>query len=141
MQAQTQLTPGVLESVTKLSDHPLLTVVIFSGSDRSQLEEKFDETPGVWLAAENGVFIRPPKSMVSPSAPNGGWICSMPTINKDWAEAVQLVFEYFCERTPRSFVEVRTGPYRSQHPHPACPSTLTEGAACGGALSGRLCGF
>lgn len=25
----------------------------------------------------------------------------------DWKESVQLVFEYFCERTPRSFVEQR----------------------------------
>jgi trehalose 6-phosphate synthase/phosphatase len=26
---------------------------------------------------------------------------------KDWMESVQLVFDYFCERTPRSFVELR----------------------------------
>ena len=25
----------------------------------------------------------------------------------EWKECVQLVFEYFCERTPRSFVEQR----------------------------------
>ena len=25
----------------------------------------------------------------------------------DWMESVQLVFDYFCERTPRSFVETR----------------------------------
>lgn len=25
----------------------------------------------------------------------------------EWKESVQLVFEYFCERTPRSFVEQR----------------------------------
>jgi trehalose 6-phosphate synthase/phosphatase len=100
-----------LDSIAKLSAHPLVTVVIFSGSDRSKLTETFASTPEVWLAAENGVFIRPPESQVSQQDAGGigggGWVCSMPTINKDWAEAVQLVFEYFCERTPRSFVEVR----------------------------------
>ena len=25
----------------------------------------------------------------------------------DWLESVQLVFDYFCERTPRSYVEAR----------------------------------
>ena len=25
----------------------------------------------------------------------------------DWMESVRLVFDYFCERTPRSFVESR----------------------------------
>ena len=25
----------------------------------------------------------------------------------EWMESVQLVFDYFCERTPRSFVEAR----------------------------------
>lgn len=28
-------------------------------------------------------------------------------VNLDWMESVQLVFDYFCERTPRSFVEAR----------------------------------
>jgi trehalose 6-phosphate synthase/phosphatase len=28
-------------------------------------------------------------------------------IHKEWMESVQLVFDYFCERTPRSFVETR----------------------------------
>jgi hypothetical protein len=28
-------------------------------------------------------------------------------MNLDWLESVQLVFDYFCERTPRSFVETR----------------------------------
>ena len=29
------------------------------------------------------------------------------TSNFDWIESVQLVFDYFCERTPRSYVETR----------------------------------
>ena len=29
------------------------------------------------------------------------------SIHREWMESVQLVFDYFCERTPRSFVETR----------------------------------
>jgi len=28
-------------------------------------------------------------------------------VSRDWMDAVKLVFDYFCERTPRSFVETR----------------------------------
>ncbi len=34
-------------------------VVVFSGSETSKLEDVFGDLP-VWLAAENGVFVRPP---------------------------------------------------------------------------------
>ena len=35
------------------------------------------------------------------------WITTAESMNMDWLESVQLVFDYFCERTPRSFVETR----------------------------------
>jgi trehalose-6-phosphatase len=35
------------------------------------------------------------------------WITTSHSMNLDWLESVQLVFDYFCERTPRSFVETR----------------------------------
>lgn len=35
------------------------------------------------------------------------WVALFDTINREWMEAVQLVLDYFCERTPRSFVETR----------------------------------
>jgi hypothetical protein len=35
------------------------------------------------------------------------WRCLFDTLPKEWMESVQLVLDYFCERTPRSFVEVR----------------------------------
>jgi trehalose-6-phosphatase len=53
----------------------------------------------MWLAAENGMFLR---------HTHGEWMTTMPEpLNMDWVESVQLVFDYFCERTPRSFVETR----------------------------------
>jgi len=35
-------------------------VLVFSGSEMGRLEETFEDLP-VWLAAENGVYIRPPE--------------------------------------------------------------------------------
>ena len=86
-------------------------VVIFSGSETNKLEDIFSFMP-VWLAAENGVYVRPPA--VPPSSSSGGvgkppgdWRLLFDGIQRDWMESVQLVFDYFCERTPRSYVETR----------------------------------
>ena len=35
------------------------------------------------------------------------WTPLVDTPKTEWMESVQLVFDYFCERTPRSFVEAR----------------------------------
>lgn len=35
------------------------------------------------------------------------WSTVVDAANGEWKDSVQLVFEYFCERTPRSFVEQR----------------------------------
>lgn len=86
-------------------------VVIFSGSETVKLEEMFASLP-VWLAAENGVYVRPPahvhrRSMGLPGSHQeagrvgGSWVALFDTINREWMEAVHTVLDYFCERTPR----------------------------------------
>ena len=35
------------------------------------------------------------------------WVATSDVSSGEWKESVLLVFEYFCERTPRSFVEQR----------------------------------
>lgn len=45
-------------------------VVIFSGSETSKLDEVFGHLP-VWLAAENGVYVRPPAALGT-GTPGGG---------------------------------------------------------------------
>ncbi|KAK6154244.1 hypothetical protein DH2020_008492 [Rehmannia glutinosa] len=53
----------------------------------------------MWLAAENGMFLRSTK---------GEWMTTMPEhLNMDWVDSVKHVFEYFTERTPRSHFERR----------------------------------
>ncbi|KAL0406702.1 UNVERIFIED_CONTAM: Alpha,alpha-trehalose-phosphate synthase [UDP-forming] 1 [Sesamum latifolium] len=53
----------------------------------------------MWLAAENGMFLR---------STRGEWMTTMPEhLNMDWVDSVKHVFEYFTERTPRSHFERR----------------------------------
>ena len=59
LQALTRVNPRVYDSVAALCDSPNTTVVVFSGSNKQKLEETFGEL-NVWLAAENGIFMRPP---------------------------------------------------------------------------------
>lgn len=61
LQALTRVNPTVYDSVAALCNNPDTTVVVFSGSDKWKLEETFGEL-NVWLAAENGMFMRAPDS-------------------------------------------------------------------------------
>jgi len=97
IRALTRLHPKVPDAIRKLAAQPDTHVCIFSGSHRNRLDEQFKDLP-VYLAAENGVFIR---------APGGEWETTMETSNLGWYENVKLVFDYFTERTPRSFVDSR----------------------------------
>uniref|UniRef100_A0A9I9CFE7 alpha,alpha-trehalose-phosphate synthase (UDP-forming) n=1 Tax=Cucumis melo TaxID=3656 RepID=A0A9I9CFE7_CUCME len=93
-----RLNPAVKEPLKKLCDDKNTTVVVLSGSDRSVLDDNFGDY-NMWLAAENGMFLRPTK---------GEWMTTMPeNLHMDWVESVKHVFEYFTERTPRSHFELR----------------------------------
>ncbi|KAF3778588.1 Alphaalpha-trehalose-phosphate synthase UDP-forming 1 [Nymphaea thermarum] len=95
---ETSLHPDLKEPLTILCADPKTTIVVLSGSDRNMLDENFGDY-NLWLAAENGMFLRLTK---------GEWMTTMPEhLNMDWVESVQDVFDYFTERTPRSYVEVR----------------------------------
>ena len=59
LQAMTRVNPTVYNSIASLSNDPNTTVVVFSGSDKAKLDEVFGNL-NVWLAAENGIFMRPP---------------------------------------------------------------------------------
>lgn len=98
IQALTRVNPAAYACLAALARDPSVDIVIFSGSEKERLEEVFSELP-VWLAAENGAVLRPPDSQE--------WSTVVETSGGEWKESVQLVLEYFCERTPRSFVEQR----------------------------------
>nr|APR72758.1 TPS1.2a [Actinidia chinensis] len=93
-----KLHPDLKETLKKLCDDPKTTIIIFSGSDRTLLDENFGEY-NMWLAAEHGMFLRLTK---------GDWMTTMPeNLHMDWVDSVKHVFEYFTERTPRSYFELR----------------------------------
>lgn len=93
-----RLHPDLGETLSVLCKDPKTTIVVLSGSERNVLDENFGEL-NMWLAAENGMFLRHTK---------GEWMITMPEyLNMEWMESVKLVFDYFSERTPRSYVEVR----------------------------------
>ncbi|KAI4298191.1 hypothetical protein L6164_031779 [Bauhinia variegata] len=93
-----KLHPNVRETLKKLSDDPETTIIVLSGSERSILDKNFGEF-NMWLAAENGMFLR---------LTTGEWMTTMPeNLNMDWIDSVKHVFEYFTERTPRSHFDLR----------------------------------
>ncbi|KAI9120818.1 hypothetical protein K1719_007851 [Acacia pycnantha] len=93
-----KLHPNVKDALKKLCDDPKTTIVVLSGSDRGVLDKNFSEY-NMWLAAENGMFLRPT---------TGEWMTTMSEIlNMDWVHSVQQVFEYFTERTPRTHFDLR----------------------------------
>ncbi|KAB2081846.1 hypothetical protein ES319_A05G158800v1 [Gossypium barbadense] len=93
-----KLRPDLQEPLRKLCDDPKTTIVVLSGSDRSVLDDNFGDY-SMWLAAENGMFLR---------ATKGDWMTTMPeNLNMEWVDSVKHVFEYFTERTPRSHFELR----------------------------------
>lgn len=93
-----KLHPELKEPLTALCSDSRTTVVVLSGSDRIVLDDNFAEY-NMWLAAENGMFLRLTK---------GDWMTTMPEhLNMEWVDSVKHVFEYFTERTPRSHFEHR----------------------------------
>ncbi|TKY60093.1 Alpha,alpha-trehalose-phosphate synthase of UDP-forming 1 [Spatholobus suberectus] len=93
-----KLHPNLKEPLKMLSDDPKTTVVVLSGSDRAVLDKNFSEF-NMWLAAENGMFLR---------LTSREWMTTMPeNLNMDWVDSVKHVFEYFTERTPRSHFDLR----------------------------------
>ncbi|KAJ7981897.1 Alpha,alpha-trehalose-phosphate synthase 1 [Quillaja saponaria] len=90
--------PELKEPLIALCRDPKTTIVVLSGSDRNVLDDNFGEYD-MWLAAENGMFLRITK---------GEWMTTMPEhLNMEWVDSVKHVFEYFTERTPRSHFELR----------------------------------
>ncbi|KAL2466759.1 hypothetical protein Adt_42610 [Abeliophyllum distichum] len=93
-----KLHPELKGPLKMLCSDPNTTVVVLSGSKCSVLDNNFGEFD-MWLAAENGMFLRSTK---------GKWMTTMPEhLNMDWVDSVKHVFENFTARTPRSHFERR----------------------------------
>lgn len=62
------------------------------------MEDWFEGLPCA-LAAEHGCFLR--------EAPGDEWQVLVPNLDMEWRDAVHQIMEYYTERTPGSFLEVK----------------------------------
>ncbi|KAK3119862.1 hypothetical protein QOZ80_9AG0676530 [Eleusine coracana subsp. coracana] len=96
IEMELKLHPDLKGPLKALCDDERTTIIVLSGSDRSVLDDNFGDF-NMWLAAEHGMFLRPT---------HGQWMTTMPEhLNMDWVESVKHLFEYFTERTPRSYFQ------------------------------------
>lgn len=81
-----KLHPDLIEPLTALCNDPNTTIVVLSGSDRKVLQKVFLQNfreLDMWLAAENGMFLRNTK---------GEWMTTMPEhSNMEWIESVKVI--------------------------------------------------
>ena len=73
------------------------------------------------------------------------WVCLFDTLPKEWMESVQLVLDYFCERTPRRVLNPQVGfklsPRFAQPrpgPQPTCAGKAPRAAIAAACNSTRL---
>ncbi|WZZ34042.1 hypothetical protein YC2023_017443 [Brassica napus] len=75
------LHPELKGPLKALCSDPSTTIVVLSGSSRSVLDKNFGEYD-MWLAAENGMFLR---------LTNGEWMTTMPEhLNMEWVDSVKF---------------------------------------------------
>lgn len=72
MKALARVNPSTLKCIKEVCQHPQNMVIIVSGSECSKLQDQFGHLP-VWLAAENGVYMRPPSSLHDVSTVSSKW--------------------------------------------------------------------
>lgn len=83
----------IYEAVCLLSADPDSTIVISSGTTTAKLAEAFPNGD-VWLAAENGAYLRPPRALwdtFDTAADGSEWICLYENLNLSWVASVQQV--------------------------------------------------
>ena len=84
------------QPLTECDSDPKTTVFVISGSVRPVLDRNFNEYDP-WLAAENEIFLNPSE---------GEWVTIMPKqLNIEGGHNMKHVFDYFTDRTPRSYFE------------------------------------
>ncbi|KAK1692430.1 hypothetical protein QYE76_009127 [Lolium multiflorum] len=93
-----KLNPGLKGPLETLCNNENTTVIVVSGYGRSVLDKNLGEYK-MWLAAENGIFLRPIGEE---------WIrTTSEYLDTNWSDSVKKVFEYFRQRTPGSYQEER----------------------------------
>ncbi|KAI9229404.1 MAG: glycosyltransferase family 20-domain-containing protein [Piptocephalis tieghemiana] len=84
--------------LTRLTSDPRNKTWVSSGRTRRELEERLDHIPNLGLCAENGGFMRLPRSKESEEEGEK---------EREWNKPVQEILDYYTVRTPGSFYETK----------------------------------
>jgi len=85
---------ALVDLLARSAAQPGLLTAVVSGRPRSDLERWFGETPGLWLVAEHGAFVRG----------DGAWIQMFSGSEESLAE-LQAMLERIASHTPGALVE------------------------------------
>eukprot|EP00474_Spongospora_subterranea_P008669 CRZ09127.1 hypothetical protein [Spongospora subterranea] len=88
--------PSALEAIRTLAEAPNTTVIILTSRNREMCEHVLDDT-SAWIGAENGFFLKKGRNLA--------WETIQEPVDNTWMDEVTKVFDYFTERTPKSFIE------------------------------------
>jgi len=103
---------SVLEALAALNGMEGVLLYVVSGRDRVHLDKWFGGL-GLGLSAEHGCFFKHPrkfpKKTLSESAVDvgDGWYRMVDVVNMSWRDTIRPLFQYYTERTPGSFIEVK----------------------------------
>ncbi len=105
-------TSGTIQnSIRRLAADPNTTVVVLTSRGRELCESLLGDSSaaGVWIAAENGYYLRRGVSAGTGTGSGGTpqWHTMFDNVDMSWMAEVRSVFQYFTERTPKSFIEER----------------------------------
>lgn len=83
----------ILAAIAALAADPRNVVVITSGATTAKLSAAFADVEGVWLAAENGVYLRPPRALAARCGLDAGaeWLCLYENLSFSWVKSVEQV--------------------------------------------------
>jgi trehalose 6-phosphate synthase/phosphatase len=89
-------TSSVISLLTGLAAEPKNCVALVSGRSAKDLDRWFGHINGLWLVAEHGAELKPPKTP---------WEPLRSPVSADWKATVMPILEHYVDRTPGSFVE------------------------------------
>ena len=123
------------QAIVTLASDPNTTYLLLTSRTREWCDSLFasvqEPPPNLWFAAENGYFFKhthhrqpvsnnnggtgstPTSNHANASAPSSSssssadWHVMYENVDFGWMEGVHRVMTYFCERTPRSYIQVQ----------------------------------
>jgi trehalose 6-phosphate synthase/phosphatase len=94
---QAEPPPVLIRLLTALAADSNNCVALVSGRQAENLERWFGSIEGMWLVAEHGAELKPPRS--------DSWEPLRPQVSTDWKSTVMPILEHYVDRIPGSFVE------------------------------------